>query len=443
VNRLSISVLVALVAAVGSSELSADGSFEVGRSQKTGDVWLRSAGPDPERRFELVFSRQAGGIVEWYDVDRDPQRTRNLAGHGGLVSTVLLTHIIWPQNNERSEALYSAPARKLTLLENNAVRVRLLLEGDYSTQEDAEQWQPVPETRKRRSPTATHFSTTYTIYPTGRLYVSHTLSRETTTLRLGRSEWALANAPGSQFRPMGSLKRGHPGALTSFLLHSSSGPDYFGDALLVPHQRFCFVGRWGQSFMLGSAGTGAVIGSLETHKPGTIIGVEGSPSHCLLQLEPDWIDDASLARMTAETYRNPPPMEAEEGWGEIERGVGGDDDLDGFDEAQGCYSVKAGPGGFRGWLDLPKLALRTPVFRVSNWTGRVPETITVGGKTWQRGRQFEAALVNQTTLLIQSYKTLLGEHLVVEFPTGFRLSDQRKSSRSGSASPPLVKNASP
>jgi hypothetical protein len=139
---------------------------------------------------------------------------------------------------------------------------------------------------------------------------------------------------------------------------------------------------------------------------------------CALDIEPDWVDRAELASAVAEAYQRPPPVTVEPDWGELVRGEAGDLNLDGFCEAEGCYTLRAAPAGCRFTLDLSGSLLPDPVFRFAGWQGPPPRTILVNGKPWSRGQEFQAELLDGTTLVLQLYENMLAGQVTVETATG-------------------------
>jgi len=411
-----------LTVVVVAGAASAKGLLRVEPSGVEGDLTVLSLGPVEAGQFELVFTRRAGGISAWYDLDRDPRREHNLTGHGGLPNVALLSHALVLAGRRPSEVLYSAPAEKITVLEDNRVRVRIRLVGFYNGLRRAEPFRPgAPGSRLPSAPSRRPripFEVTYTIYPTGQLYVSQRVATRATTLRVVDSKWVLSVAPTSQFRVKGTPGSGEPPSRSDFVLHSAAGPVLFADALLVPWRGGRPVGRWGERFMVGAEGKGATRSTLQMHPAGALLGPEARPECCLLQIEPDWLDSADLAQVLAEAYQRPPAPVMRPDAGELLRGVEGDENLDGFSEAQGCYLMRATRAGCGFSLDLSQLLLMRPAFRVSGWQGSAPASILVNGKRWRRGEDFEAVLLDETTLLVQLYRNLTGGRVEVELRTG-------------------------
>ena len=436
-RRWSNRLLVLVLAVSGGPLVLAEGLLDVHQYESEGDVLVRSWGPSAEGHFQLTFSRRAGGISSWYDLDRDPSHTLNLAGRGDLPPVALLMHTLAPVARQarspepgrgalrRSpKLLYSAPAEKITMVESNAVRVQVCLEGVYGEAEAAEEFggRSADEGPVRpggeRDP-ANRFTTTYTVYPTGQLYVCHRIVRRATVLRVGGCQWVLATAPSTQFQVAGSPGAPEPRTLSDFVLHTSSGPQYYADVLLVPTRPGLPISRWGERFLVGHDEMGAVRSAFEMLPADATIGVETHPWCCLLQIEPDWMDRAELAVIAAEAYQRPPLLRVQPGEGEVCRGDVGDDNLDGFSERQGCYTLRAARTGCRFSLDLSNSLLVTPVFHFSDWHGPSPRTLRVEGQEWHRGREFEAVLLDQSTLLVQFYRNLKGRRVEVEMSTGY------------------------
>jgi hypothetical protein len=419
VRRLGAVVL--LLVAGASPVLLARGFLQV--EPVAGGMVVRSTGPDRQRCFELTFSERAGGISAWYDLDRDPGRTHNLAGHGDLPSVALLTHALTLVGSRWKEVLYSAPAQTLTVPEDDVVRVQVRLEGSYSplsvAQEhrgEGEGARPPAGVPSRSSPI--RFVTTYTVYPVGQLYVRHSLVSPATTVKVAASEWLLGTAPSSDFRALGSSTGGAGSAASDFLLQTSNGPVYFGDVLLIPQRRRVPVTRWSERFSLGAEGQGATRSAFEANPPGTVLGMEPSVWCFSVQVEPDWVDRPELVSAVAEAYHRPPTLSVEPGWGELVRSDPGDLNLDGFSEGEGCYTLRAAAAGCRLTLDLSDSLLTVPVFRFAGWHGSAPRTVSVNGKPWNRDRDFQAILLDGSTLLLQLYEGLPGGKVTLEVRTG-------------------------
>ena len=411
---------VLLLVAGASPVLLAGGFLQV--EPVPGGMVVRSNGPEPGSSFELTFSERAGGISAWYDLDRDPGRTHNLAGHGDLPSAALLTHGLTVVGSQWKEVLYSAPAQSLTVSEDDVVRVQLRLEGSYSPLSVAQEYRgegegarPPAGIPSRSSPI--RFVTTYTLYPVGQLYVRHSLVSPTTTVKVAASEWLLATAPTSDFQALGSASREERPASSNFLLQRSNGPVYFGDVLLIPSRPRLPVTRWGERFSLGEEGQGATRSAFEANPPGTIVGAEPSVWCFSVHIEPDWVDRAELASAAAEAYQRPPALTVEPGWGEVVRSDPGDLNVDGFSEGEGCYMLRAAPAGCRLTVNLSDSLLTAPVFRFAGWRGSAPRSITVNGKPWSREQDFQAVLLDEFTLLLQLYRELPGGQVTLEVTT--------------------------
>jgi hypothetical protein len=319
--------------------------------------------------------------------------------------------------------LYSAPAQSLTVPEDDVVRAQLRLEGSYSPLSVAQEHRgegegprPPAGVPSRSSPI--RFVTTYTVYPVGQLYVRHSLLSSATTVKVAASEWLLATAPTSDFQALGSASREERPASSNFLLQRSNGPVHFGDVLLIPSRPRLPVTRWGERFSLGEQGQGATRSAFEANPPGTILGAEPSVWCFSVHIEPDWVDRAELASAVAEAYQRPPALTVEPGWGEVVRSDPGDLNVDGFSEGEGCYMLRAVPAGCRLTVNLSDSLLTAPVFRFAGWRGSPARSITVNGKPWSREQDFQAVLLDESTLLLQLYRELPGGQVTLEVTTG-------------------------
>jgi hypothetical protein len=90
----------------------------------------------------------------------------------------------------------------------------------------------------------------------------------------------------------------------------------------------------------------------------------------------------------------------------------GDLDADGFNEAQGCYVLKAGTVGTSFVLHGEKVPRLCPVFKIKAWTGPAPKTIVLGQRTLSAGPDFLAS-THDGVLLVQLLKAIRDDVVIV------------------------------
>ena len=77
----------------------------------------------------------------------------------------------------------------------------------------------------------------------------------------------------------------------------------------------------------------------------------------------------------------------------------GDSDSDGFNEIEGCYVLASAAQGVKFTLHGAEGARMNPAFKVREWEGEAPASITCGKKTLATGKDFNAAVKDGVLLL--------------------------------------------
>ena len=133
----------------------------------------------------------------------------------------------------------------------------------------------------------------------------------------------------------------------------------------------------------------------------------------LFQMKPNSMSGTKAAEPYAADYRNPGALTVTKGSPVLDD----EDDLnkDGYNEAEGCYLVKAAVDGAEFTLDCKKKRF-DPVFKVEEWNAVAPESIEVNGAKLIRGTGYLAEVPEGSKdLIIQvagSYDKILAIKII-------------------------------
>ncbi|MEI7905643.1 MAG: hypothetical protein WCI43_09585, partial [Candidatus Firestonebacteria bacterium] len=322
-------------------------------------------------------------IVETYDLENDPEEKINLSSyHQDLTGDGL-------------------EGGRIKVLESSRTRVILQVKGSLGYKEE----EKVKVTKK------------YVIYPTGQIYIKNYFEGMPNVYYVGPyANGMLAFVPADSFNDPGGEdpdfwvswggQKKLSDAKSSFILFrgTSEHPEYFkptikthkedmkiGDVkaviLMVLHyqeSKAYYWGRWAHN----TKAFGKVAG-----KPSCNVGdinfafdcygkieydlKDSKTLTCLLQIKPGTIDSNKAAKPYAKDYRTPGPLFVLKG-----SPVKDDaDDLnhDGYNEAEGCYQIKATGDEVSFNLDC-KVKRFNPIFKIVNWSSAVPASIEVNGE---------------------------------------------------------------
>ena len=345
-------------------------------------------------RFETTFTMRKGFGGEWFDLKHDPQKKRDMApvlGENGF---------LWTKNGlpegQKSGSWYANPPQKMELLEAGPVRVRVRVSGlhaRYGGTGAKRQWKDLG------------FEQTFTIYPTGDVYIDYALVTEKPVplhhfLLIiksngtwgkngkgeGKGEVRIASEHGA-VRPAGK----NPSA---FALQWSDGPTFFQDILMVMHKGKYSGTYWGGGYKDMDERTG--LGILSRWPDKTV--PKGKDHIRILMRFSDEMNSEKIAALHANDYRSPDKLDVTKGT--LDKSDEGDRDGDGFNEEEGCYVLKAAADGVAFTMHGAKTPRMNPAFKVKDWKGQAPTTVTADSKKLAAGKEFNAS-VNDRVLLLQ------------------------------------------
>jgi hypothetical protein len=102
------------------------------------------------------------------------------------------------------------------------------------------------------------------------------------------------------------------------------------------------------------------------------------------------MNSPDAAKPYAEDYRAPDRLAVSEGT--IETADEGDRDADGFNEAEGCYVLKAGARGVAFVLHGRNVPRMWPAFKIKGWTGPPPNRVALGQRELLQGKEVLASV---------------------------------------------------
>jgi hypothetical protein len=332
-------------------------------SNRHGGLYVRRVGRRlkigagrPGSDFELTFSN--GQIVEWYNIAADPYRLHNLVR--GTTLGPMPVPVGPDSGNERGVSnAGEALAVRSRLVEMNAVRA--VVSSEWRFVDDAEAsggnsgGRPVQRW-------------TYTIYPSGQIYVSveaASAARTWSVPRLGLAV-ALASPPSEELRTFvggdgegdevarspvyGTVRNTTNDALLLYVVHNGQEAMRISDAPATS----------------GKAPIGADSVSLVAFGEKQGRNVEKWSCHMFVGSSSEVSDEEVLARAVA--YARPVPPRVEQG--SLVADGAGLSGAAGFDPGTGCYTIAPGPGGVRFVLDGSEQPYFSPRFRISSSADR-------------------------------------------------------------------------
>jgi hypothetical protein len=337
--------------------------------------------------FETTLTRRKGFVGSFWDLKRDAAKQFDL---GPVLDEngILWTKCGFPNELEKSDgSWYAAPCEKLELLESGPARVRVRTSGPhcrYGSTDVKARWKELG------------FEQTFTMYPSGATYVDYCLVAGR-PLRLhhflliikSNGSWGNKGKGGGKGEVHCASESGDKveyGKGTSLALQWSDGPTHFQDFLMVLHQGKFGGTYWNEGYEDKDIRTGV---NLMSRWPGGQLPA-GRDHILLLFCFGQDINSPEAARRYAEDYRNPDPLAVIQG--AVVTNDAGDFDLDGFNEAEGCYVLRAAPGGVQFTLHGAKTPRESPAFKVKNWAGAAPATVTLGAEMLTPGEGFVAAV---------------------------------------------------
>jgi len=385
-------------------------------------ITVVAEGVDPKERFALVFSRAAGSIVGWYDLDRDPKMKVNLCARGGANSFALFQNRAEVFTAGKKVPVLPGKADEFALVESSDVRVVVRMKGPFTTPSgelpDEDFGKTVQEFTGREPKHAEwpRYSTRFTVYPTGRIYVRHVWElKGWRPIILSSNRAILGTAPAREVEALNDHPAGSAAYLrpASFILHHGKGDDFGASALLVADYRRYPTDWLGQlvafdNMRRGSMRSGFLLRRGEhLMKPGKYVW------HFMLQVEPSSLHSREAAAPYVGDYLKPARITFLNRHGSADITEGEDEQMDGFAEGRGCYVVSAaGVRHVEMRMDCGMQTRFHPVFEIDQWQHDLPGFITVDGRRRHVGVHYNLRL-DKKTLVVQYLGTLSpGEHVI-------------------------------
>ena len=351
-------------------------------------ITVLAGGTDPTGQFALVFSRRAGSITGWYDLDRDPKMTVNLCSHGGTNGYALFQNRAEMVIDGKEVTVFPGPAEEFRVLESKDIRAVVRIRGHFTTASGEfpgeKLRQGVLEVTGRTSegPERPEYQTRFTVYPTGRVYIRHVWGLTGQPAVLSSNRMVLGTAPVERVTVLNDHANG-PLAFVqpaSFILHHGSDDGFAGSALLVANYRKYPTDWLGQMITVDRRRRGWLRSAFAVQMGRYVMQPGKYAWSFLLQIEPSTVNSRRTARNAALDYRDPARITFASGRGTLDLTEPDDRQMDGFAEGRGCYVVNA--GGKRRiemCIDTGLLSRYTPVFEIRHWEGETPRFITVDG----------------------------------------------------------------
>ncbi len=300
--------------------------------QRVGRHWNTGAGG----RFEITFAN--GQIVRWHNLVHDPYRLRNLIEGTTLGPSPMVLRATDGGENDFSSFGRNVMARS-RIIEMNSVRV--VVECDWRFVEDADT--PLVDRPFQRW--------TYTIYPTGQMYVVVESTAKTPTWSASELGLAVtvATRTGDGLQTHTAPQAAQPPAFATMRTDSTDSLVLF--ALNEPHAftpvRERLDSKRGRASLVASRPVAA--NDVERWLCGLTLGSAKATS-----------DEETAARAMA--FCNPAELKLEIGtpatgdeWNDIKSG---------FDQTNGCYTIIPEQGRARFVLDGRERPFFHPAFRI-------------------------------------------------------------------------------
>jgi hypothetical protein len=361
-------------------------------AKKVDDKTILATAPG---KFETTFTLRKGFGSTWFDLKHDPEKKRDLAPVADENGFFWIKNGM-PEGAEQGSSWYANPSQSMELLEANPVRMRVRFKGPhmrYGYIDPKAAWKGFD------------FELTWTLYASGHccgdyvlvtenpIKLHHFLAIVKTTGhwgQRGKGEGANEIHPASECGD--GAKPGSKGN-ASWVLQYSNGPTYFTDVLMVFQKRKFGGTYWNEGYQDNDYRTGLnIMGAFEENA----LPAGRTPLRVMFRIAEDMntVEDAALY---ANDYRTPDALDVKKG--EIDKTDPGDDDKDGFNEAEGCYVLKSAADGVAFTIHGSKVPRMNQAFKVKGWTGEAPKAITVAGKSLNAGKELNAAVQDGTLLL--------------------------------------------
>jgi hypothetical protein len=372
-------------AAQGGPESDRPGGI---RATQEDEATIRVIVPE---QFETTFTKQKGFGGVWFDLKHDPQKKRDLA------PVLDENGFLWVKASAPGTdgSWYANPPREVTLLESGPARVRVRLSGPHrrygQSKPDAE-WKGFG------------FEQTFTVYPSGKIYVDYVLIAEQPTPlhhflvilkpngawgKNGKGEGAGEAHCEGEFGP----DKPYDGTASSFALEWTNGPTWFQDILMVMHRGKYNGSYWNEGYEDKDLRAGL---DLLGRWPDRIVPKGRDHIHLMMVFRHD-IDGHAAAQRFASDYRSPGRLTVSKG--KLDTTDDGDADADGFNESEGCYVLKSSSDGISLTIDGKAAPRMFPAFKIKSWPESVPESLTLEGEQLKPGLDFSVAARDGVLLL--------------------------------------------
>ena len=334
-------------------------------------------------RFETSVTTVKGFGHVFYDLKHDPEKKRDIAPvftEAGLLWTKMGV-------GGRERVGTANPPKKMELLESGPTRVRVRISGPMNRRGLG-----IP----RENLEEVGFEQTFTIYPSGKVYVDYALVAHK-PLELhhfllilkpngawgsrGKGEGAGEVRCAGEFGP----QKPYGKTASSLALEWTNGPTYFQDILMVMHKGRYNATYWNEGYQDKDLRCGL---NVLSRWPDRKVA-KGKDHIRLLLVFRDDINGHEAAKPYARDYRNPDKLDVTKG----------KLDGEGFDEAEGCYVLEAAPAGVAFTLHGTKVPRMAPAFKIKGWTGKAPRNVTLAGKRLTDGKDFTASVEDGVLLL--------------------------------------------
>jgi len=382
-----------LAAAVGVLMVLADAGAETLTATQVNQKTIRVVVPG---RFETDFTLRKGFGHTWFDLKHDPKKAHDLAPVANENGFFWVKNAPGPTRPGGGSSWYCNPSKDMTLLEASPVRARIRLRGvhmRYGQPGRAREW---PELG---------FELTWTIYPTGHVYGDYALINEKPVTfhhflaivkstghwgpsgkGVGKNEIHPATEAGDNVKPTGRKP-------SAWVLQHADGPTHFTDILMVLQDTRGTGAYWHMGYKDRDYRTGLNI--MRTFPNGTS-PAGGMHIPVMFRIADD-MNGAATAALYANAYRTPGKLTVTKGTAVTDDP--GDFDGDGYNEAEGCYVLKAAPDGVAFTLYGAEVPRMTPTFKIKAWKGGVPEGIAFDAQYLAPGRHFNASVKDDVLLL--------------------------------------------
>jgi hypothetical protein len=348
-------------------------------------------------RFETTFTARKGFGGVWFDLKHDPQRKRDLA------PVLDENGFLWVKNGPPGAdgSWYANPPREMTLLESGPTRVRVRLSGAH---------QRYGQTKPEAAWKELGFEQTFTVYPSGAIYVDCALIVEQPVAlhhfllilkpngawgNRGKGEGAGEVRCAGEFGP----NKPYGATASSFALEWTDGPTYFQDILLVMHKGKYNGSYWNEGYEDKDLRAGL---DLMRRWPDQTLPKGKDHIHLMMVFRHD-LNGHEAAQPYANDYRSPDHLAVSQG--KLDTTDDGDADADGFNETEGCYVLKSAREGVACTVHGSAIPRMFPAFKIKDWPGVAPETLSLGGEKLAAGKDFNAS-VRESVLLLQVFRAI-------------------------------------